>query len=85
MKKPVSKFAFQVHNLQRYAAEDVEALAASVPDTGGVYFVPAFSGLFAPRQGGVYESNAVVTHSSLKFMVYGLRFRVYDLGFRVYG
>ncbi|CAI7796055.1 unnamed protein product [Closterium sp. NIES-53] len=28
---------------------DVEALAASVPNTGGVYFVPAFSGLFAPR------------------------------------
>jgi len=30
-------------------ADEVEALAASVPDTGGVYFVPAFSGLFAPR------------------------------------
>ena len=30
-------------------ASDVEALAATVPDTGGVYFVPAFSGLFAPR------------------------------------
>src|SRR3954468_15284960 len=27
---------------------DVEALAASVADNGGVYFVPAFSGLFAP-------------------------------------
>ncbi|BAY99438.1 glycerol kinase [Tolypothrix tenuis PCC 7101] len=27
---------------------DVEALAASVPDTGGVYFVPAFVGLGAP-------------------------------------
>ncbi|HSI34558.1 MAG TPA: glycerol kinase GlpK [Tepidisphaeraceae bacterium] len=27
---------------------DVEPLAASVADTGGVYFVPAFSGLFAP-------------------------------------
>jgi glycerol kinase len=27
---------------------DVEALAASVPDNGGVYFVPAFSGLYAP-------------------------------------
>ena len=31
------------------AADDVEALAASVPDTGDVYVVPAFSGLFAPR------------------------------------
>jgi glycerol kinase len=27
---------------------DIEPLAASVPDNGGVYFVPAFSGLFAP-------------------------------------
>jgi len=30
-------------------ASDVEALAASVPDSGDVVFVPAFSGLFAPR------------------------------------
>jgi glycerol kinase len=30
-------------------AADIEALAASVPDNGDVYFVPAFSGLFAPR------------------------------------
>ncbi len=30
-------------------AADVEALARSVPDNGGVYFVPAFSGLFAPH------------------------------------
>jgi len=29
-------------------ASEVEELAASVPDTGGVYVVPAFSGLFAP-------------------------------------
>jgi len=29
-------------------AAEVEALAAEVPDNGGVYFVPAFSGLFAP-------------------------------------
>jgi len=31
------------------SAAEVERLAASVPDNGGVYFVPAFSGLFAPR------------------------------------
>ena len=31
------------------AAPDVEALAASVDDTGGVYFVPAFAGLGAPH------------------------------------
>jgi glycerol kinase len=29
-------------------ASEIEALAASVPDNGGVYIVPAFSGLFAP-------------------------------------
>ena len=30
------------------ASPEVEELAASVDDNGGVYFVPAFSGLFAP-------------------------------------
>jgi len=30
-------------------AADVETLAATVNDNGGAYFVPAFSGLFAPR------------------------------------
>jgi glycerol kinase len=30
------------------SAPEVEELAKSVPDNGGVYFVPAFSGLFAP-------------------------------------
>ena len=30
------------------SASEIEALAASVPDNGGMYFVPAFSGLFAP-------------------------------------
>jgi glycerol kinase len=29
-------------------SEEVEALAKTVDDNGGVYFVPAFSGLFAP-------------------------------------
>jgi len=28
---------------------DIEAMAKSVPDNGGIYFVPAFSGLFAPH------------------------------------
>ena len=31
------------------AASEIEALAASVPDNGGVYFVPAFAGLGAPH------------------------------------
>ena len=30
------------------SAGDIEPLAAGVPDAGGIYFVPAFSGLFAP-------------------------------------
>src|SRR6188472_3301287 len=30
------------------SASEIEALATSVPDNGGTYFVPAFSGLFAP-------------------------------------
>ncbi|MGA2112239.1 MAG: glycerol kinase GlpK [Anaerolineales bacterium] len=30
-------------------SSDIEELAASVKDNGGIYFVPAFSGLFAPR------------------------------------
>jgi glycerol kinase len=30
-------------------SEDIEALAASVPDTGDVYLVPAFAGLGAPQ------------------------------------
>ena len=29
-------------------APEVEELASTVEDNGGVYFVPAFSGLFAP-------------------------------------
>lgn len=31
------------------SAQEIEALAASVPDSGGVYFVPAFAGLGAPH------------------------------------
>src|SRR6202008_3311245 len=31
------------------SAGDVEALAASVPDSGGVFLVPAFAGLGAPH------------------------------------
>ena len=30
------------------ARAEIEALAAQVDDNGGAYFVPAFSGLFAP-------------------------------------
>ncbi|MHC1784992.1 MAG: glycerol kinase GlpK [Anaerolineaceae bacterium] len=33
-------------------SSEIEPLAASVPDNGGVYFVPAFSGLYAPHWRG---------------------------------
>jgi glycerol kinase len=39
----------QTKTKQKDNADESEALAASVPDTGGVYFVPAFSGLLAPH------------------------------------
>jgi glycerol kinase len=41
------------------AAPDIEALAASVPDTGGVYLVPAFAGLGAPHW-DQYARGAIV-------------------------
>jgi glycerol kinase len=41
------------------SAEEIEELAASVPDTGGVYLVPAFSGLGAPHW-DPYARGAIV-------------------------
>jgi glycerol kinase len=41
------------------SAEEIEALAASVPDSGGVYLVPAFSGLGAPHW-DQYARGAIV-------------------------
>jgi glycerol kinase len=40
-------------------SSEVEALAASVPDTGGVMFVPAFAGLGAPHW-DAYARGAIV-------------------------
>jgi glycerol kinase len=52
------------------SAGEVEALAASVEDTGDVYFVPAFSGLFAPRwredaRGAIVGLTAYTTKAHL--------------------
>ncbi|MFD0633498.1 glycerol kinase GlpK [Catenulispora yoronensis] len=49
---------------------EVEALAASVPDNGGAYIVPAFSGLFAPHwrpdaRGVITGLTAYVTKAHL--------------------
>ena len=51
-------------------AEETAALAASVPDTGGAYFVPAFSGLFAPywdmtARGAIVGLTRYVTRAHL--------------------
>ncbi len=40
----------------------LETIADSVKDTGGVYFVPAFSGLFAPY----WRSDARGRHSKIE-------------------
>jgi glycerol kinase len=40
-------------------AAETEAIAASVADAGGVYFVPAFSGLFAPHW-DMYARGAIL-------------------------
>jgi glycerol kinase len=45
------------------SAPEVETLAKSVPDSGGVTFVPAFSGLFAPYWRS--DARAVVVGMSL--------------------
>ena len=52
------------------SAADVEALAASVEDSGDVYFVPAFSGLFAPwwrsdARGAIVGLTAYTTKAHL--------------------
>jgi len=41
------------------SASEIEALAASVPDNGGVYLVPAFAGLGAPHW-DAYARGAIV-------------------------
>ncbi|HEV2439856.1 MAG TPA: glycerol kinase GlpK [bacterium] len=52
------------------AAEETAGLAASVPDAGGAYFVPAFSGLFAPywdmtARGAIVGLTRYVTRAHL--------------------
>jgi glycerol kinase len=66
-------------------ASEVEALARSVPDSGDVVFVPAFSGLFAPRwrpdaRGVIagltaYASRGHIARAALESTAY----QVYDL------
>ncbi|APB01134.1 glycerol kinase GlpK [Nocardia seriolae] len=64
-------------------AERVEALALQVTDNGGVYFVPAFSGLFAPywradARGVIvglsrFSNNAHIARATLESICYQTR------------
>lgn len=64
-------------------AADSETLAAQVPDNGGIYFVPAFSGLFAPywrsdARGAIvglsrFNSNAHIARATLEAICYQSR------------
>jgi glycerol kinase len=61
-------------------ARDIEALAASVPDNGGVYLVPAFAGLGAPHwdayaRGAMFgltrgSTSAHIAHAALESIAY---------------
>ena len=65
------------------AAEQSESLARQVDDNGGVYFVPAFSGLFAPHwrsdaRGAIvglsrYNTNAHLARATLEAICYQSR------------
>jgi glycerol kinase len=64
-------------------ASEVETLARQVEDNGGVYFVPAFSGLFAPywrsdARGAIvglsrYNTNAHLARATLESICYQSR------------
>ena len=64
-------------------AADSETLAAQVADNGGIYFVPAFSGLFAPywrsdARGAIvglsrFNSNAHIARATLEAICYQSR------------
>ncbi len=64
-------------------AYEVEGLAREVPDNGGIYFVPAFSGLFAPywrsdARGAIvglsrFNTNAHIARATLEAICYQSR------------
>ena len=64
-------------------ASEIEGLASSVEDSGGVYFVPAFSGLFAPywrsdARGAIvglsrFNTNAHLARATLEAICYQTR------------
>jgi glycerol kinase len=64
-------------------AAEIETLAREVPDNGGIYFVPAFSGLFAPywrsdARGAIvglsrFNTNAHLARATLEAICYQSR------------
>jgi glycerol kinase len=64
-------------------AAEIEALARQVPDNGGIYFVPAFSGLFAPywrsdARGAIvglsrFNTNAHLARATIEAICYQSR------------
>ncbi|WP_016989273.1 glycerol kinase GlpK [Flavobacterium sp. ACAM 123] len=67
------------------SAEDIEALASSVPDNGGVYFVPALTGLGAPHwdqyaRGAILGITRGTTNAHIaRATIEGITYQVYDL------
>lgn len=71
----------QLHIIK--SADQSETLAAQVPDNGGVYFVPAFSGLFAPywrsdARGAIvglsrFNTDAHIARATLESICYQTR------------
>ena len=68
-----------------YSSGEVESLARSVPDSGGVYFVPAFTGLGAPywdqyARGALFglTRGSNVAHIA-RAALEGIAYQVYDI------
>ena len=68
-----------------YSSAEVESLARSVPDNGGVYFVPAFTGLGAPywdqyARGALFglTRGSNVAHIA-RAALEGIAYQVYDI------
>lgn len=68
-----------------YSSAEVESLARSVPDSGGIYFVPAFTGLGAPywdqyARGALFglTRGSNVAHIA-RAALEGIAFQVYDI------
>lgn len=66
------------------SAPEIEELASSVPDNGGVFFVPAFAGLLAPYWRGdarglvcgltAYNTKAHLARAVLEATAFQVRF-----------